>query len=210
VVTDKGEQRLVLGARLKDKCFARKGEQAPVVLMENLLLDLFTTPLEKVAALEKNPLWNQVRGAFPHYLEDRRLWTGEVKDVAGLTWGTPEKTWTAARDKDFFKLSGPGNQEVRQPALRVELTLLKLRDLEFDRLVIPPGSPEAKGKNFVELRDATGQTLFRLEELGLAHNQVKVRFAARGATPQVALISGPAYGQWHKDMEELTAPPPTK
>jgi hypothetical protein len=209
IVTDKGEQRLMLGARLKDRCFARRGDQAPVVLMENLALDLFTTPLEKVAALKENPLWSQVRGAFPFYLEDRRLWTGEVKDAAALTWGAPEKTWTGARDKDFFKLSGPGSQEVRQPALRVELALLKLRDLEFERLAAPAG-PEAKGKNFVELRDAKGQTLFRLEELGPADNQVKVRFTAQGGPPREALVSRQAYGQWQKDLEQLSAPPPTK
>jgi hypothetical protein len=209
VTTDKGEQRLMLGARLKDRCFARRGDQAPVVLMEDLLLDLFTTPLEKVAALKENPLWSQVRGAFPQYLEDRRLWTGEVKDVASLTWGIPEKTWTAARDQDFFKLSGPGEQEVRQPALRVELALLKLRDLEFDRLATPVG-PEAQGKNLVELRDAKGQTLFRMEELGPADKQVKVRFAAQGAAPREALVSRQAYGQWQKDLEQLAAPPPTK
>lgn len=209
VVTDKGEQRLMLGARLKDRCFARRGDQAPVVLMENLLLDLFTTPLEKVAALKENPQWSQVQGAFPFYLEDRRLWTGEVKDVAALTWGAPEKTWTGARDKDFFKLSGPDRQEVRQPALRVELALLKLRDLEFERLAAAAG-PEAKGKNFVELRDAKGQTLFRLEELAPADKQVKVRFAAQGAAPREALVSRQAYGQWQKDLEQLSAPPPTK
>ncbi len=209
VVTDKGEQRLMLGARLKDRCFARRGDQAPVVLMENLLLDLFTTPLEKLAALKENPLWSQVRGAFPQYLEDRRLWTGEVKDVASLTWGAPEKTWTGTRDQDFFNLRGPGNQEVRQPALRVELALLKLRDLEFERLATPAG-PEAKGKNFVELRDAKGQTLFRLEELGPADKQVKVRFTAQGASPREALVSRQAYGQWQTDLEQLSAPPPTK
>ncbi len=209
VVTDKGEQRLMLGARIKDRCFARQGDQAPVVLMENLALDLFTTPLEKVAAVKENPLWSQVRGAFPFYLEDRRLWTGEVKDVAALTWGAPEKTWTGARDKDFFKLTGPGEQEVRQPALRVELALFKLRDLEFERLAAAAG-PEAKGKNVVELRDAKGQTLFRLEELGPADKQVKVRFAAQGGPPREALVSRQAYGQWQTDLEQLAAPPPTK
>jgi hypothetical protein len=209
VVTDKGEQRLMLGARLKDRCFARRGDQAPVVLMENLLLDLFTTPLEKLAAVKENPQWNQVRGAFPFYLEDRRLWTGEAKDVASLTWGAPEKTWTGARDKDFFNLRGPGEQEVRQPALRVELALLKLRDLEFERLAAAAG-PEARGKNFVELRDAKGQTLFRLEEIGPADKQVRVRFAAQGAAPREALVSRQAYGQWRQELEQLTGPPPKK
>jgi hypothetical protein len=98
---------------------------------------------------------------------------------------------------------------VRQPALRVELALLKLRDLEFDRLATPVG-PEAQGKNLVELRDAKGQTLFRMEELGPADKQVKVRFAAQGAAPREALVSRQAYGQWQKDLEQLTAPPPTK
>ncbi len=209
VVTAKGEQGLLVGGRLKDRCYARQGEQRPVVLIECLVLDLFTEPLEKVAALEKNPLWSQVRGIFPFYLEDRRLWTGEVKEVGGFMFGPPEKRWTAAKDQDFFKLSGPEAQEVRQPALRVELALLKLRDLEADRLPAP-GNQAAPGIYLVELRDAGGQTLFRLEELEGTDRQVKVRFAVRGAPPQEARISRQAYTQWRQEMERLTTPSSSK
>ncbi len=206
VVTDKGEQRLSLGSRRNELCYAKRGDRASVILMENLLLDLFTAPMEKVVALQKNPQWSHVRGTFPQYLEDRRLWTGEVKDVAALTWGPPGKTWTATKDKDFFQLKGPGNQELRQPAIRLELALLKLRDLEFDQPGVP-GKPEAKGKNSLELRDAAGQTLFRLEELNVVNNQVKVRYTVRGASPREALVSRQTYGQWQKEMEQLTTPP---
>jgi hypothetical protein len=208
VVTDKGDQRLFLGARKKDECYARQGDQGPVVLMENLLLDLLTSPLETVAALQKNPLWAQVRGSFPQYLEDRRLWTGEVKDVANLTWGPPEKTWKGAKDKDFFQLTGPDNQELRQPAIRLELALLKLRELEVDRPEIPRNS-KAKVKNSVELRNAEGQTLFRLEELGVSNGQVKVRYAGGTASSRKALVSRKAYDQWQKEMKQLTVSKPS-
>jgi hypothetical protein len=208
VVTDKGEQSLSLGSRKQDECYARQGDQAPVVLMENLLLDLFTSPLESVAGLQKNPLWQHVRGAFPNYLEDRRLWTGEVKDVASLTWGSPEKTWTAARSEDFYKLTGPDKQELHQPAVRLELALLKLRDLEVER-PLSSGPSEDKGKSSVELRNAGGQTLFRLEELGLANGQVKVRYAIAGESPREALVLRPAYDQWQKEMAQLAVAPPS-
>jgi hypothetical protein len=208
VVTDKGEQRLLLGARKKDECYARRGDQGPVVLMENLLLDLLTSPLESVAALQKNPLWAQVRGSFPQYLEDRRLWIGEVKDVARLTWGPPEKTWKGARDKDFFKFTGPGGKEVRQPATRLELALLKLRELEVERLVTLSNSA-AKVKNSVELQNKEKQTLFRLEELGVSNGQVEVRYSAGEASPREGLVSRKAYDQWHKEMEQLAVPPPS-
>jgi hypothetical protein len=208
VVTDKGEQTLSVGARKQEECYARQGDQGPVVLMESLLLDLFTSPLESVAGLKHNPLWEHVRGAFPNYLEDRRLWTGEVKDVAGLTWGPPEKTWTAAKTEDFYKFTGPDKQELRQPAVRVELALLKLRELEVERPLSSPTS-EDKAKNSVELRNAGGQTLFRLEELGLANGQVKVRYLTGGGSPREALVSKPAFDQWQKEMSQLAAAPPS-
>ncbi len=208
VVTDKGEQRLLLGARKKDECYARRGDKAPVVLMEDLLLDLLTSPLESVAALQKNPLWSQIRGSFPQYLEDRRLWTGEVKDVARLTWGPPGKTWMGARDKDFFKFTGPGDKEVRQPATRLEVALLKLRELEVEGSVALSNSA-AKVKNSVELQNNEKQTLFRLEELGAAKGQVEVRYSVGEAPPQEAQVSGKAYDQWQKKMEQLTVSPPS-
>ncbi len=144
---------------------------------------------------------------FPTYLEDRRLWTGEVKDVMSLTWGPPEKTWTAAKSGDFYQLTGPDKQELRQPAIRLELALLKLRELEVETLV-PPGKPENPAKNSLELRNASGQSLFRLEELGPANGQVKVRYAKGGEPPKEALISRSAYEQWQKEMALLIVMPP--
>jgi hypothetical protein len=208
VVTDKGEQQLWLGSRKKDEVYARQGDQAPVVLVESLLLDLLTVPLESVADLQKNPLWDKVRGAFPSYLEDHRLWAGEVKEVAKLTWGPPEKNWTATKNENFFQISGPDQPEVRQPALRVELVLLKLRELEANRLLAPV-NPEEKFVYAVDLQDAAGKSLFRLDELGPSNGQVKVRFTAGGDPPREALVSGPVYTQWQKDLKDLTVAPPS-
>jgi hypothetical protein len=208
VGTDKGEQHLFLGSRKKDECYARQGDQAPVVLMESLLLDFFTVPLESVAGLKQNPLWENVRGLFPIYLEDRRLWTGEVKDVASLTWGSPEKTWTAARDGDFYKLTGPDKKEIRQPAIRLELALLKLRELEAER-PLSSVNPGEKGKNFLELRGADGKSLFRLDDLGVVNGQVRVRYTRGAESPREALVAKTAYDQWQKDMEQFTIPPPS-
>jgi hypothetical protein len=205
--TNKGEHRLLLGARKKDECYARQGDQGPVILMENLLLDLLTVPLESVAGLQKTPLWERVKGAFPSYLEDKRLWTGEVKEVAKLTWGPPDKTWTAVKNGEFYQLTGPDQQERRLPAIRVELALLKLRELEAERL-LPPVNPDEQFASSVELWDGAGKILFRLDELGAANGQVKVRFAMGADPRKEALISGAAYNQWQKDLEQLTAAPP--
>jgi hypothetical protein len=206
VVTDKGEQSLALGSRKQTEAYARQGE-GPVVLTESLLLDFFTAPLESVAGLRQNPLWEHVRGVFPNYLQDRRLWTGEVKDVAGLTWGPPGRTWTAAKNGAIYKLNGPDQQELTQPAIRVELALLKLRDLEVDRLASAE-SAESKPKNTVDLKNAGGQTIFHLDELGAANGQVKVRYSTAEGSPREVLVLKPAYDQWQKDMAQLTTPPP--
>ncbi|MFW6127342.1 MAG: DUF4340 domain-containing protein [Thermodesulfobacteriota bacterium] len=210
VVTDKGEQRLWLGAREKNQVFARRGEVGPVVLMEDLILDLFVTPLQSVAALQKMPLWSQVRGSFPQYLEDRRIWSGEVKDVTRFTWGPPGKTWTGVRDQDFFKLTGPDGQEVRQPAVRVELALLKLRDLESAGQATAGEASQAKIQNSLELWDQKGQIIFRLEELGETHGKVKVRYGSGDQATREALVNKKAYEQWQKDMAQLTTPRPSQ
>ena len=208
VATDKGEQHLFLGSRQKDECYARQGDQTPVVLTESLYLDFFTVPLENVAELKRNPLWERARGAFPIYLEDHRLWTGEVKDVADLSWGPPEKTWTATKSGEFYQLVGPDKTEVRQPAIRVEMALLKLRELEAERQLTSV-NPEEKAKNTLEIQGAAGKTLFRLEELGVANGQIKVRYT-RGTEPiREALVSQPAYGQWQETLKQLTVPPPS-
>ncbi|MFW6122747.1 MAG: DUF4340 domain-containing protein [Thermodesulfobacteriota bacterium] len=210
VVTDKGEQRLWLGAREKNQVFARRGEVGPVVLMEDLILDLFVMPLQSVAGLQKNPLWSQVRGAFPEYLEDRRLWSGEVKDVARFTWGPPGKSWTGVREEDFFQLTGPDDQKGRQPAIRVELALLKLRELEVEGRRTTGAAPEATAKNSLELRDKSGKTIFRLEELGETNGKVKVRYAAGGQALREALVAPKAYEQWQQDMAQVTTPRPAQ
>jgi hypothetical protein len=204
VATDRGEQRLFLGSRKKDECYARQGDQGPVVLMESLILDLFTAPLESVAALRQNPLWDQVRGVFPRYLEDRRVWTGEVKDVAAFTWGPPGQTWTAARDKDFFKITGPDNQEVRQPAIRGELALLQLRDLETEGPGTAGGS-EAKAKYALELRDQSSHAIFRLEELGREKGLVRVRYSSDNQPPRESWVPEKTYEQWQQEMQQLLA-----
>jgi len=207
VVTNKGEQSLSLGARKKDECYARKGDKAPVVLMESLVLDLLTSPLESVASLKKNPLWGNLKGTFPQYLEDHRLWTGEVSAVSTFTWGPPGETWTASKDKDFFNLTGPNKKKVRQPAALVELALLKLRELEGERRGTP-GLQEGNAVYSVELKDAGGKCLFRLEEFAAEADLVTVRFAMGTHQPQGAQVSKTAFKQWRQDMARLTSPPP--
>lgn len=204
VVTTQGEQHLAVGSRKNDLCYARRGERPHLLLIENLLLDLFTTPLEKVAGLEQNPLWSQVRGVFPHYLEDRRLWTGEVKEVASLSWGPPGKTWTAVKEQDSFILQGPEGKQGRRPATQVEMALLRLRDLEAET----PENPAISGspaQSVVELQNAAGERLFRLEELEISPPRVRLRFQVAASPVKETWIREDSYRQWQRELDNLTA-----
>jgi hypothetical protein len=209
VATDQGEQRLAFGNRHKDSCYAKKGQDGPVVVVEDLLLHLLTAPLETVPSLAKDPLWGGLKGRFPAYLEERRLWTGEVREVASLTFGPPDQPVTAVKDQDFIKITPPGQGEVRKPALTMEMALFKLRDLEVVSLQ-NPAPPETRAAFSLELKDGQGKPLFRLDEMGKAGDRVQVRFAVGGGAPQGALVAGEAFQALKDSLERLPASPQKK
>jgi hypothetical protein len=98
---------------------------------------------------------------------------------------------------------------LRQPAIRVELALLKLRELETEGQGTS-GVSKAKVKNSLDLRDKSGQTTFRLEELGEAKGLVRVLYSSGNQGPRESMVTQKVYEQWQKEMKQLTTSPPSQ
>ena len=73
-------------------------------------------------------------------LEDRRLWSGPIPAVHQVVWGPPGQTWTARKDQDIWKITGPDQAATQQPAARLEMALWNFQKLEADK-ILPPGRP---------------------------------------------------------------------
>lgn len=187
VVQDKEPERLLLGAKAKGGDYARKAPSGPVVVTDKDLLAQITKTLTT--------------------LEDRRLWRGQAAAVQKVVWGPPGKTWVAVKEKDFWKITGPEKQDLKQPAVLLEVGLWKLQALELAR----PASlkaPGAKPLYGLELMDGAGKPLFRLEELGReGGKEVLVRVKV-GDNTHTGLVSPGAYQEWQKEMTRLAGPPP--
>ncbi|MBI4644385.1 MAG: DUF4340 domain-containing protein [Deltaproteobacteria bacterium] len=186
VVQDKEPERLLLGEKAKEGGYARKASGGPVVVTDKDLLALVTRTLNA--------------------LEDRRLWRGQAAAVQKMVWGPPDKTWVGVKEKDFWKITGPEKQEVKEPAVRMEVGLWKLQALEFVRPASPKASP-AKPLYLLELDDGAGKPLFRLEELGREKNQEVLVQVKVGDKKETGLVPSKSYLEWQKEMTRLASPP---
>ena len=72
------------------------------------------------------------------------------------------------------------------------------------------GAPEAKAKNSLELRDKSGQPIFRLEELDRSKGLVRVRYSTNKQASRVSMVAEKAFEQWQGEMKQLISPPPAK
>ena len=137
-------------------------------------------------------------------LEDRRLWSGAIAAVHQVVWGPPGKTWTARKDQESWKLTGPDQAATQQPAARLEMALWNFQKLE-DAKILPPGdAPKGPPAFGLELLDQAGKPLLHLEEIGA---QGKDRLAVRtreGKTTATALIPREPFRQWQAEMHRLT------
>ena len=95
VVTPAGDQTLFFGAKKGDAVYARIGAAGPVVLADAALADTVAKTLAS--------------------LEDRRLWSGAIPAVHQVVWGPPGKTWTAKKDQDAWKITGPDRRPPSRP-----------------------------------------------------------------------------------------------
>ena len=145
VATPQGVQTLFIGARVKEGYYARVGDQGPVVQVGL-------------------PVPEEIARTIP-ILEDRRLWSGALMEVHKVVWGTPGKTWTATKEMDFWKLTGPDKAEIKQSAPRVEMALANFQNLEYSSLLPQAGAP-GNAAFTLEFFDGAGKSRFSLEELG--------------------------------------------
>jgi hypothetical protein len=188
VVTPAGDQTLFLGAKKGDAVYARLGAAGPVVQVDAALPDEIHKTLTS--------------------LEDRRLWSGAIPPVARILWGPPGLTWTAVKDGETWKLTGPEGAATQQPAVRLEMALWDFQKLEAGKTLPPAGAPAAPPAFVLELFDAAGQPLLHLEEMGTAPRrqfQVQTREGDKTVT---ALIDPTPFRQWQAEMQRLTAAAP--
>jgi hypothetical protein len=187
VTTVQGPAVLYLGSRAKDGVYARRGTAGPVVVVDPDLPG-------KIA---------KTAGS----LEDRRLWTGSISEVEKVVWGPAARPWTAVKENDFWKLTGPAGQDLRQHAARLELALRHLQDLEAAPLLPGAAPPGGQKGTVLTLYDGAGKPLFRLEEKGKkGDKELEVR-AQQGEKAVRAMISAKDYEAWQGELERLTVPP---
>jgi len=184
VATPAGDQTLFLGTKKDDAVYARLGANGPVVLVDAALADEIDRTLAS--------------------LEDRRLWSGAIPEVHQVVWGPPGKTWTARKDQDAWKITGPDQAATQQPAARLEMALWNFQKLEGGKILPPVSSPTSP--TFVlELLDQAGKPLLHLEETGTwGKDRVIVR-TREGEKVARTLAAQAPFRQWQEEMHRLTA-----
>lgn len=187
VVTEKGPETLGLGAKKDGGVYARRGTGGQLVLVDPDLPGEITKILSS--------------------LEERRLFTGVLLEVEKVVWGPSSQAWVAVKDKDFWKMTGPGQAEVRQPAARLEMALWNFQNLEYSRVLPPAGTPAGKDAFKVELFGRDGKLLFSLEDLGLKGPGEREVLTRVGDKTTVAAIDPKKLAQWQEEMTRLTVPP---
>ena len=146
VATSAGDRTLWLGAKKDDAVYARLGAEGAVVLVDAALAD----EVDKTLAS----------------LEDRRLWSGAIAAVHQVVWGPPGKTWTARKDQESWKITGPDQAATQQPAARLEMALWNFQKLEGEKILPPGDAPKGPPVFGLELLDQAGKPLLHLEEMG--------------------------------------------
>ena len=185
VVTPAGNHTLWLGAKQGDAVYARVGAAGPVVLVDAALPQEITRTLAS--------------------LEDRRLWSGAILDVHQVVWGPPGQTWTARKDKDVYKITGPEQAATQMPTVRLEMALYNFQKLE--------GTPMKKGTTagsgspafVLEFFDQAGKPLFHLDEVGAVGKGTLQVLTRTGDHLVTALVPLTPFRQWQADMQRLTA-----
>ena len=184
VATPAGDRTFWLGARKDDAVYARLGPEGPVVLVDASLAG----EVDKTLAS----------------LEDRRLWSGAISAVHQVIWGPPGKTWTARKDQEAWKITGPDQAATQQPAVRLEMALWNFQKLEGEKNLPPGGAPAGPPAFVLELLDQEGKPLLHLEEVGaLGKGALKV-LSRVGDKTGLALVPLAPFRQWQEEMRRLT------
>jgi hypothetical protein len=188
LVTEKGQVSLQLGAKKDSGEYARTGPAAPVIVAnKNLGEDISKAVVS---------------------LEDRRLFAGALAEVHKVVWGLAAKQWTAVKEAQKWRLTGPEKATLEQPAIRMEMALRSLQNLEADKLLSATGLSAGAEAYKIELFDVGGKPLFQLSEVGVAgKDEVKVLATQGGKTVAVAMAKQ-KFQQVQGDLGRLTTPPP--
>jgi hypothetical protein len=185
VVTPAGDQILRLGAKNGDTVYAHIGAAGPVVQVDAALADEVDKTLNT--------------------LEDRRLWSGAIPAVHQVIWGPPGKTWTARKDQDTWKITGPDQAATQQPAARLEMALWNFQKLESEKTLAPGGPSKSPPAFILELLDQAGKSLLHLEEVGAqGKDHLVIRTREGESTATVLALQAP-FRQWQEEMHRLTA-----
>jgi hypothetical protein len=185
VATPAGVQALWLGAKKDDAVYARIGEAGSMVLVDASLADAVAKTLTS--------------------LEDRRLWSGDIAGVHQAVWGPPGETWTARKDQESWKITGPDQAATQQPAALLEMALWNFQKLESEKIKPPRGTPKDPPAFGLELLDQDGKPLLHLEEIGVKGKDRLVVRTGEGKTAATALIPREPFRQWQAEMQRLTA-----
>jgi hypothetical protein len=184
VVTPAGARTLWLGAKKDNAVYARLGATGAVVQVDASLADEVGRTLAS--------------------LEDRRLWSGAIAAVHQVVWGPPGKTWTARKDQESWKITGPGQAATQQPAARLEMALWNFQKVEGTKILPPGEAPKGPPVFGLDLLNQDGKPLLHLEEVGA---KGKDRLAVRtreGKTTTTVLIPREPFRQWQEEMQRLT------
>jgi hypothetical protein len=188
IVTPTGDQTLFLGAKKGNEMYARKGEAGPVVLVDASIPSKIDQTLAS--------------------LKDRRLWRGAIADVHQIVWGPPGQTWTARKDKDTWKITGPQGAKTQLPSIRLEMALWDFQRLEGTTVKAQVGgSPTGSPAFVLDLRGQAGKPLLHLEEVETV-GQGTLKVATREGektTTEMALVPLAKFRQWQDEMQRLTA-----
>jgi hypothetical protein len=189
VATSAGDRILWLGAKKGNAVYARLGAGGAVVLADAFLADGVANTLAS--------------------LEDRRLWSGAIAAVHQVVWGPPGKTWTARKDQESWKITGPDQAATQQPAARLEVALWNFQKLEGEKAKpskgAPKGAPKGPPPFGLELLDQAGKPLLHLEEIGIKGKDRLIVRTGKGKTSTTVLIPLEPFRQWQAEMQRLTA-----
>ena len=137
-------------------------------------------------------------------LEDRRLWSGAIPAVHQVVWGPPGKTWTARKDQNTWKITGPDQAATHSPRCAWRWPCGIFRSWKASQSCSRP-APRPAPAFILELLDKAGKPLLHLEELGAqGKDRLKIR-TGEGKTAVTALIPRAPFRQWQEEMRRLTA-----
>lgn len=181
------EETLLLGSKQGDHYYAQISGTAPIILVDQSLLDKLPTSYET--------------------LEDRRLWTGADTEVEKIVWGTPDEQMTAVRDQNGWSIMNGDKAAVRrESSMKLSLVFWRLKDLEFTRLLPAADAKKDKTPLFtLQLFGPEAKSLFRLNEITTDKDQVQVVFS-QGDKTSAGIVPAQTFAQLKDALSGLAAP----